>query len=137
MLTLPAGRAVLATAPGSELGAGELALRVLVLIPLGTVVCEEIAFRGVLLALALRLFPPMPANLFTAVVFGLWHLAGAAKTVSPVLPSGASVLGTVAVTGAGGLVFGWLRLRSGSVLAPMGLHLGTNGAGLLAAALAR
>ena len=36
----------------------------------------------------------------------------------------------------GGVVFAWLRLRSGSLLAPMGLHLATNSIGLLAAAAA-
>jgi membrane protease YdiL (CAAX protease family) len=40
------------------------------------------------------------------------------------------------VTAVGGVLLGVLRERTGSVLAPMGLHLGTNAAGLVAAAVA-
>jgi uncharacterized protein len=74
-----------------------------------------------------------------AVVFGLWHvstaLGDARPAGSPVLAV-ASVAGTVVLTALGGVLFGWLRLRSGSLLAPAGLHLATNSAGLLAAAVA-
>ena len=41
------------------------------------------------------------------------------------------VLGTVALTTVGGLVFGELRRRSGSVLAGMGAHWATNALGVL------
>ena len=40
--------------------------------------------------------------------------------------------GNVAVTGAAGAVFGWLRLRSGSVLAPLLAHVALNDSALLA-----
>ena len=36
----------------------------------------------------------------------------------------------------GGFALGWLRHRTGSVLAPIGLHLGTNAVGLVAAGVA-
>jgi uncharacterized protein len=39
-------------------------------------------------------------------------------------------------TAAAGVLFAWLRLRSGSLLAPVLLHLATNSVGLLAAAAA-
>lgn len=65
----------------------------------------------------------------TSVVFGLWHIGStlppAKAGVSPVL-QGAALAGVVVVTGKGGAVLGWLRQRSGSLLAPIGLHLGTN-----------
>jgi membrane protease YdiL (CAAX protease family) len=41
------------------------------------------------------------------------------------------VAGTVALTTMGGLVFGELRRRSGSVLAGAGAHWATNGLGVL------
>ena len=47
------------------------------------------------------------------------------------------VLGTVALTTLGGLVFGELRRRSDSVLAPMGAHWATNALGVLFGVLAR
>jgi membrane protease YdiL (CAAX protease family) len=138
-LAVPALRALLGEPGGLGWSTGEVLGRALVLIPLGTVLCEEIAFRGVLLASASRLLPARPALVVTSVVFGLWHLRSAqplaGSGVSPI-PQGTSVAGIVLLTAAGGVVFGWLRLRSGSLLAPIGLHLGTNSVGLVAAAIA-
>jgi uncharacterized protein len=131
-LTLPAGRRALARSAPVESTPAALAVRALVSIPLGTVLCEEVAFRGVLLAVAKRQLPVRSAQALTAVVFGLWHLSGARTNAG----TGASVPGTVVVTGLGGAALGWLRGRSGSLLAPVGLHLGTNVVGLLAAAAA-
>jgi membrane protease YdiL (CAAX protease family) len=45
-----------------------------------------------------------------------------------------TVLATVAFTTVAGLLFAELRRRSGSLLAPIGLHWATNGMGVLAAA---
>ena len=44
--------------------------------------------------------------------------------------------GNVAVTGMAGTVFAWLRLRSGSVAAPLLAHAALNSAALLAARIA-
>lgn len=138
-LAVPAARSAVAGFAPDELSTGELLVRALVLIPLGVVVCEEVAFRGVLLAVARRQLPVPAAVAVTSVVFGLWHVSTAVQdsrsVVSPLL-AGASVAGTVVLTGLGGAIFAWLRLRSGSLLAPMGLHLATNSVGLLAAAAA-
>lgn len=130
-LAVPAGRTALAGSVPEGSTPRELAARILVHIPLGTVLCEEVAFRGVLAALAQRQLPDRRARALTALVFGLWHLSSARRDAR------ASVPGTVLFTGLGGVVLGRLRAASGSVLAPMGLHLGTNGVGLLAAVAAR
>ncbi|MDP9397470.1 MAG: CPBP family intramembrane metalloprotease [Actinomycetota bacterium] len=139
VLAVPALRRALEDPRVEGMTAGALLLRALLLIPLGTVLCEEVAFRGVLLALASRVLTSRRALGVTAVVFGLWHVSSAQRPsgpgVTPLLQV-ASVAGTVAFTGLGGLVLGWLRQRTGSLLAPMGLHLGTNSVGLLAAAAA-
>jgi membrane protease YdiL (CAAX protease family) len=45
-----------------------------------------------------------------------------------------SVLATIAFTTIAGIVFAELRWRSGSLVAPIGLHWATNGLGVLAAA---
>ncbi len=47
----------------------------------------------------------------------------------------AGVLMAVVATAAAGLVFSWLRRRSGSLLAPIALHWSLNGLRALAAAL--
>ncbi|MGH3811102.1 MAG: lysostaphin resistance A-like protein [Pseudonocardiaceae bacterium] len=139
-LGFPAFRAVLEAHRVEGMSTGQLLVRALLLIPLGTVLCEEVAFRGVLLAIASRVLPVRSALAITSVVFGLWHLGSALRTarpgVSPVL-QGASLAGVVVLTGMGGAVLGWLRQRSGSLLAPIGLHLGANSVGLLAATVAR
>src|SRR5690606_14348529 len=53
---------------------GEALFRGLVEIPLGTAVYEEVGFRGVVLGLALRRLPPLPAVLVTSALFGAWHV---------------------------------------------------------------
>lgn len=90
-------------------------------IPVGTVLAEELLFRSVLTAL----IGPVPQ----ALVFGLWH-------VRPAMIEGDSVAGTVVVTGLSGLVFAWLRGRSGSVLAPALAHLAVNVGGAVAVRVA-
>jgi uncharacterized protein len=127
-LATPRLRDVLADAAPGE-SAGTILLRVAVLIPLGTVLCEEVAFRGVLLALALRVSSPRTAVAVVSAVFGLWHVAPAQTSAGA---TGATIAAAVLVTGVGGLVLGSLRHRSGSLLAPMGIHLGTNDLGLVA-----
>ena len=119
----------------------------LVVIPLGTVVAEELAFRGVLWALLARRHSEWTATAVSSVLFGLWHVlpalgGGAANEVATGAlgggPAGtaARVAGTVLLTGAGGVVFCWLRMRSGSLLAPVLLHWALNACGLLVVQLA-
>ncbi|MGV0838409.1 Rv0804 family intramembrane glutamic endopeptidase [Mycolicibacterium thermoresistibile] len=98
----------------------------LVDIPLGTVWSEEVAFRGALATASAAAFGPRAGRLVQSAVFGLFHVADARATGEP-------VWGTVLVTGAAGWVFDWLRVRTGSVLAPMLAHLAVNEAGALLA----
>ncbi|MBF6466242.1 CPBP family intramembrane metalloprotease [Nocardia beijingensis] len=99
-------------------------------IPLGTVYSEELVFRGTLDPLLDNVFGPRAGALLGAAVFGLWHIA-------PARAVGDSVPATVAVTAAGGLVFGWLRRRTAGVVAPALLHLAMNAGGAIAPRLAR
>lgn len=119
--------------------ASAVLLRALVLIPIGTVIAEEIAFRGVLHVPAFRVLSTRLALAVTSVTFGLWHVMtalGPSAMAVPGLGRGLEVAGIVAFTALGGLILGWMRHRTGSVLAPMGLHLGTNALGLVAAVVA-
>lgn len=104
----------------TDVSGADMALRALVVIPLGTVVAEELAFRGALHGLLRRVTTPRRAMAAGSVLFGLWHVA-------PIWSQGAgTVVGTVVATTLAGAGFVWLRERSGSVVAPMLAHLATN-----------
>ncbi len=126
----------------AQLDGPALAAAMLVRIPLGTALFEEVAFRGVLLAVLLRCCSPKVAVLTSSVVFGLWHIAPTAVSldlngIAATSPSGlAAIVGGVLITTVAGLAFTWLRWRSGSLLAPVLAHWATNSLGLLAAATA-
>ena len=117
----------------------------LVGIPLGTVLFEEVAFRGVLWGLLARDYGVSAATAVSAILFGLWHvlpavaLARTHTSVRGVTGAGGrrvalTVLATIAFTSIAGIIFSELRRRSGSLVAPIGLHWATNGLGVLAAA---
>lgn len=111
-------------------GLGELAHQALVRIPLGTVLFEEVAFRGVLLALLMQRMGTRSAVLVSSTLFGLWHIVptlGAANTNDiGGLSQAGTVAGAVVITFVGGVVFCALRLRSGHLVAPVLLHLAFN-----------
>ena len=128
-----------------ELGWGNALLTAFVLIPLGTVLFEEVAFRGVLWGLLRREHGTWTATIVSSVLFGLWHvlpsldLAASDQAIGSTVGRGSSgqavsVLATVLFTFLAGVVFCELRRRSGSLLASAGLHWATNGLGVLAAA---
>jgi membrane protease YdiL (CAAX protease family) len=111
-----------------------------VVIPFGTVLFEELAFRSVLWGMLSRHMRPWQVLVTTSGLFGLWHVipalhvGGTNRGVSDAVGgagSAAVVVGTVALTAVGGLVFGELRRRSGSVLASAGAHWATNALGVL------
>ena len=108
-----------------HVGTMTMLFEVLVAIPFGTVVLEELAFRGTLLGLLRgRLSTPVAVGV-TSVVFGLWHIKGVLHDPAGGMAWGA-VVGTVAATTTAGVAFAWLRLRSGSLLAPILAHIATN-----------
>jgi membrane protease YdiL (CAAX protease family) len=135
ILLLPFGRATsndLAAPAGDNLW-----VTTLLLIPLRTVILEELTFRGVLYGLVERCSGTRWALVGTSVAFGCWHLAPAFSLADRT--DGAvwlTVLGVFIFTGLAGLVLGDLRRRSGSVIAPAALHWAANSLGLVAASLA-
>lgn len=140
---VPVTRPLLADARVAGLTTGQLAYQVLVRIPLGTVVWEEVAFRGVLLTALARLMPLRWAVAASAGVFGVWHIRPTLSalalndlTGTPVVTGAAVLLACVGTAVAGGFLC-WVRLRSGSLLAPVLAHLATNSLGTLAAAAAQ
>lgn len=118
----------------------------MVVIPLQTVIPEELAFRGVLHGALNRAWGFRGVAAAGSLLFGLWHIATSlgltSSNVGFTKLFGGGVMGTVAgvvlavvATGVAGFVFTWLRRRSGSLLAPIALHWSLNGMGALAAAL--
>jgi len=119
----------------AAISAGRMLYELSVSILLGTVIPEELAFRGLLLGAAVQVFRRSAAVLLTSVLFGLWHVAPTLHTMSDNqsvrhTPAVLVVLGAVALTFAAGVVFCWLRLRSGSLVAPAIAHFATNGLAL-------
>lgn len=127
----------------AQVSGGHLLVELLVAVLLVTAVPEELAFRGVLLGSGTRVWRARTASLVTSALFGLWHVAPTLRTAAgngavagtASSPGGMAllVLGAVAVTFVAGLVFCWLRLRSGSLLAPLLAHCATNGVALAVA----
>jgi membrane protease YdiL (CAAX protease family) len=125
---------------------GPALVTALLVIPLGTVLLEEIAFRGVLLGLVRHHRGTAWAVGVSSALFGLWHvlpslrLSRANHAVGTLVGSGSTgqlvaVAATVGFTALAGLVFCELRRRSGSVLAAAGLHWATNGLAVMVSAV--
>lgn len=118
----------------------------MVIIPLQTVIPEELVFRGVLHGALHRAWGFRGVALAGSLLFGLWHIATSlgltSNNVGFTHLFGGGVFGMLAgvtmavlATGAAGFVFSWLRRRSGSLIAPIALHWSLNGVGALAAAV--
>jgi membrane protease YdiL (CAAX protease family) len=124
----------------SELTGGRLMFQALIEVPFGTVLFEEIAFRAVLFSMLVRREGLLIGVIVSSLLFGLWHILPSIGTheQNPALGSvvGGGLRGnilavglSVLTTSIAGVLFAGLRLVSGSVLAPMGLHWATNGLG--------
>lgn len=123
-----------------QLEASDALRTALIVIPIGTVIFEEIAFRSVLWGMLRRHMSATRTVVVSSALFGLWHILPSLDfAAARDLGSAASgpettalvVLGTVLLTALGGAVAGELRRRSGSVLASAGMHWATNGLGVL------
>ena len=118
----------------------------MVIIPLQTVIPEEVAFRGVLHGALDRAWGWRGVAAAGSLLFGLWHIATSlgltSSNVGFTRIFGGGTVGTLAgvvlavlATAVAGFVFTWLRRRSGSLIAPIALHWSLNGMGALAAAM--
>ncbi len=132
---VPATRPLFEDERAARLGGTAVAYHALVRIPLGTVVLEEIAFRGVVLALLMARTTTTTAVAWSSALFGLWHIVPTIEALDTnrIDPGVIPVAGAVVLTAAAGAVFCWLRLRSGSLLAPALAHLATNSVALVVA----
>jgi len=132
----------------ANISLGALAWETLIMVPLGTVLMEEIAFRGVLPAMFRKRLlghanGALRADILAALLFGLWHVLPAwnVNKVNPVFrdllpgPVGQVVAVAAGVLGTGlaGMGLSWLRNRSGSLMAPVLMHCSSNSLGYLLA----
>lgn len=113
-----------------------------VLLPLKTVLFEELTFRGLLPALLLRVkHSRWFASVVSSVLFGFWHVGSAGAignyslTDSVAIPSPLVIAGIVLVTTCVGIVLCELRWRSRSLVAPIIVHWFINGFAILLASL--
>ena len=110
--------------------------RAAVRIPLGTVLLEEVAFRGVLLALLAAVVPLGWAVAVSCVLFGLWHIVPTAALldVNCIARDRALILaGSVATMATAGLLLCWLRLATGGVAASAVVHASVTATATVAA----
>jgi membrane protease YdiL (CAAX protease family) len=144
-LALPVTRRLFLDRRYEGVGARAALSVALLAVPLGTVVFEEVAFRGVLWGLVDSASGVVWATAVTSALFGVWHVLPALDMARANRDPAATaygpatarlIVGTVLFTGLSGVVFGVLRQQSGSLVAPALLHWATNGLGVLAAALA-
>jgi membrane protease YdiL (CAAX protease family) len=118
-------------------GVGRVFYEAFVRIPLGTVVVEEIAFRGALPAIFAKHMSTFRAAVLASALFGLWHVLPSLN-LADINPFFEWLLGdgfagqvagvAIAVFGTflAGLWLCFLRVRSGSILAPMIAHWASN-----------
>jgi membrane protease YdiL (CAAX protease family) len=94
---------------------------------LATAAGEELAFRGILQHKLRRTFGPRAAVLLGALFFALWHGVFNARTLRAAGVSGPRRLAIgsalqMAAVYVGGVAFGGLRERSGSLIGPIAAH---------------
>jgi uncharacterized protein len=82
-----------------------------------TSILEEITFRGMMLSLFLRFYTPPKAVVFSALGFGALHLMGLLDGAAPVW-----VIGMVTWAVILGISYGYITLKTGSLLPAMLIH---------------
>jgi len=115
-----------------EMAQEGLVSRLLIRIPLGTVVFEEMLFRGVFLGLLLKKLRPQRALIASSLLFGVWHIVPALKVmvrnfaVASLAPGiGMFILGILGACIAG-YIFGWVRVKTNNMIGPVIAHLFIN-----------
>lgn len=125
------GRAI-EYAPLASVTGAELARHVAFFLPLGDIVPEELAFRGVLLGGLLRRYATRPAIVLAGAVFALWHVGVAYATVgdttlgAPSVWFAPAVVGALAVVLVGGALFAALRVGTRSLVTTIAAHWSFN-----------
>jgi uncharacterized protein len=130
-----------------EASTGKALYDMLIRIPIGTALAEELLFRGALLGLFLKRHRPWLAVALSSGVFGLWHVLPTLQSlssnpnISTTVGAGSAakvgaVIGMIALTALVGAGFSLMRLRSRSVVAPWVAHTTLNSLAFLGGRIA-
>lgn len=117
-------------------------VHLLVRIPIGTALAEEVMFRSALPALlASDRRPPWFPGMLASALFGLWHVlpsqdrSRANSAAGAPGPSVGGIASTVGVTAVAGALLDMARRRTGHLATPFVLHAATNAFGFVAVRL--
>lgn len=113
-----------------------LAFDLLVRIPLGTALAEEVLFRGVLFGAWTTVRSTGVAVLVTSAAFGLWHIGPTVVTLGEDVTV-AKVAGAVAFTFVLGVILARGRVRTGGIWGPAIAHTAANSLVTMAGYLAQ
>ena len=137
--SLPFTRAGFADKRAAEGGYRRVFYHSVIRIPFGTALMEEVAFRGVLLAVVTLSWGVVAGVVVSSIVFGLWHVLpsldfhdshdATARIGDSKKAKASSVVATVLGTAAAGVGFCVLRLWTDSLFPPIALHAALNGIG--------
>jgi membrane protease YdiL (CAAX protease family) len=113
-------------APLARVSADELGRHIALYLPLGAVIPEEVAFRGVLLGGLLTRYRVRTAVTASAIAFALWHGTVAVFTVMntslPVVLIIPAIAGALVTVFVGGVIMAGLRLATGTLTTSIAAH---------------
>jgi CAAX protease family protein len=116
--------------PLSRVAGGDLIPHILLFLPFGAVIPEEIAFRGTLLGGMLARYGVRSAVMVSAGAFALWHGTVAVVTVLnttiPAVLIVPAIAGALAVLLVGGAIMASLRVATGTLMSSIAAHWAFN-----------
>lgn len=113
-----------------QAGKGSILYEVGFRIPFVTVLPEEIIFRGIILGGLLQFIPSAQALIVSSLFFSIWHLPEYINSIKQVsMQMAKEVLPVLLATFIAGLVFGTIRLWTGSIALVFLLHWSFNSVG--------
>lgn len=136
VVVMPVARPIFDDARVIDVGVAGAMYEMLLRIPVGTALFEEVLFRGLLLGWFMRLTSQARAVAASSLLFGLWHVlptlaaldlyqAGVIRDAGSVGTAFAVVAG-VALTAAFGIAMCGLRIGARSLAAPVTVHAVVN-----------
>jgi CAAX protease family protein len=116
--------------PLSTAAASDLTPHILLFLPFGAVIPEEVAFRGTLLGGLLAGYGVRFAVMASAIAFSLWHGTVAVFTVAnitmPVVPIIPAIAGALGILFVGGAIMASLRVATGTLVTSIAAHWAFN-----------
>lgn len=112
---------------------GSMLYSILVILPLTTVLLEELFFRGLFLGYLLNVSSTLIAMTISSIAFGLWHFYTSKNvTITGIADSNILVsVGVVFATAVAGIFFSWLRIRGNNLITPIIIHWTINATGVV------